>query len=78
MVEVGRREALSLLALGSAGLASTPLWAGGMTSAPLTDAFPEKRGMILRRTRAPLLETPISVFDANDFTPNDRFFVRWH
>jgi DMSO/TMAO reductase YedYZ molybdopterin-dependent catalytic subunit len=78
MVEVGRREALGLFALGSAGIAASPLWAGGPSNPQLTDAFPQKRGMILRRTRAPLLETPMSVFDADDFTPNDRFFVRWH
>jgi DMSO/TMAO reductase YedYZ molybdopterin-dependent catalytic subunit len=34
--------------------------------------------MILQRTRPPLLETPFEVFDAGVFTPNDRFFVRWH
>jgi len=44
----------------------------------LTDAFPGKRGMILQRTRPPLLETPMEVFNQGIFTPNDRFFVRWH
>jgi DMSO/TMAO reductase YedYZ molybdopterin-dependent catalytic subunit len=34
--------------------------------------------MILQRTRPPLLETPFDVFDQGVFTPNDRFFVRWH
>ena len=34
--------------------------------------------MILHRTRPPLLETPFEVFDQGVFTPNDRFFVRWH
>src|SRR5260370_5117874 len=34
--------------------------------------------MILQRTRPPLLETPWDVFDRSVFTPNDRFFVRWH
>ena len=34
--------------------------------------------MILQRTRPPLLETPMEVFDQGLFTPNDRFFVRWH
>ncbi len=77
----GRRDALAMLALGGAGLAATPLIAAGSTTnraPPLSSAFPEKGPMIVRRTRAPLLETPMSVFDANDFTPNDRFFVRWH
>ena len=34
--------------------------------------------MVLQRTRPPLLETPFEVFDHGVFTPNDRFFVRWH
>ena len=45
---------------------------------PTTRAFPQKGEMILQRSTPPLLETPLSVFDAHDFTPNDRFFVRWH
>jgi len=45
---------------------------------PTTSAFPQKGTMILQRSSPPLLETPISIFDAHDFTPNDRFFVRWH
>jgi DMSO/TMAO reductase YedYZ molybdopterin-dependent catalytic subunit len=40
--------------------------------------FPQKTEMILLRTRPPLLETPFDVFDQGVFTPNDRFFVRWH
>lgn len=44
----------------------------------ITRGFPQKAAMILQRSSPPLLETPISVFDADDFTPNDRFFVRWH
>src|SRR6476646_6352831 len=40
--------------------------------------FPEKSGMILQRSRPPLLETPIEVFDQGVFTPNDLFYVRWH
>ena len=78
---VDRRTAL---ALGAGALASTPLWAqlAKPVALALTDAFPAKRGMILQRTRAPLLETPIDAFDGaltdSPFTPNDRFFVRWH
>jgi hypothetical protein len=34
--------------------------------------------MILQRTGPPLLETPFEVFDQGVFTPNDRFYVRWH
>lgn len=44
----------------------------------LTTAFPQKGEMLLVRSRPPLLETPFSVFDDGVFTPNDRFFVRWH
>jgi DMSO/TMAO reductase YedYZ molybdopterin-dependent catalytic subunit len=40
--------------------------------------FPQKGAMLLQRTRPPLLETPFDVFDAGEFTPNDRFYVRWH
>ena len=43
-----------------------------------TGAFTQKGQMILQRTRPPLLETPFEVFDQGVFTPNDRFFVRWH
>lgn len=44
----------------------------------LASDFPQKGTMILQRTRPPLLETPFEVFDQGVFTPNDRFFVRWH
>ncbi|RDI99423.1 sulfide dehydrogenase [Dyella solisilvae] len=44
----------------------------------LTSDFPQKGEMILLRTRPPMLETPFEVFDQGVFTPNDRFFVRWH
>jgi DMSO/TMAO reductase YedYZ molybdopterin-dependent catalytic subunit len=51
---------------------------GGPDERPITTAFPEKGALILQRTRPPLLETPLEVFDGSVFTPNDRFFVRWH
>lgn len=44
----------------------------------LTSAFPQKGQMILLRTRSPLLDTPFDVFDHGVFTPNNRFYVRWH
>src|SRR5437870_11391334 len=44
----------------------------------LTSSFPQKSNVILQRTRPPLLETPFEVFDQGVFTPNDRFYVRWH
>lgn len=52
--------------------------AGGMESRPLSSEYGEKGEMIVLRNRPPLLETPMSVFDSGVFTPNDRFFVRWH
>jgi DMSO/TMAO reductase YedYZ molybdopterin-dependent catalytic subunit len=74
---------------GSAGLAlaTTPAWAltmvdlglpGGPNARPITTSFPQKGAMILQRTRPPLLESPFEVFDQGVFTPNDRFYVRWH
>ncbi|KQM21092.1 molybdopterin-dependent oxidoreductase [Novosphingobium sp. Leaf2] len=52
--------------------------AGGPESRPLASDFPGKGEMIVLRNRPPLLETPMSVFDESVFTPNDRFYVRWH
>ena len=51
---------------------------GGPSDRALTTAFPQKGEMILQRIRPPLLETPFEVFDKGVFTPNARFFVRWH
>src|SRR3954463_12682966 len=51
---------------------------GGPDERPLTTTFPQKGALILQRTRPPLLETPFEVFDRSVFTPNDRFYVRWH
>jgi DMSO/TMAO reductase YedYZ molybdopterin-dependent catalytic subunit len=51
---------------------------GGPDERQMTTAFPQKGALILQRTRPPLLETPFEVFDQSVFTPNDRFFVRWH
>ena len=44
----------------------------------LVSNFPQKGAMLVQRTRPPLLETPFEVFDGDVFTPNSRFFVRWH
>jgi hypothetical protein len=65
---------------------AVPAWAqsiklplpGGPDERPLTQAFPQKGTMVLQRTRPAMLETPFEVFDKGVFTPNDRFFVRWH
>jgi DMSO/TMAO reductase YedYZ molybdopterin-dependent catalytic subunit len=70
------------------GIAATfPAWAdsfvdldlpGGPDRRELTTRFPQKKQMIVQRTRPPLLETPWDVYDRSVFTPNDQFFVRWH
>jgi len=74
--------------LGVAGLLgaySRPAGAGGLVELPfangrreLASNFPQKGPLILQRIRPPLLETPFEVFDQGVFTPNDRFYVRWH
>ncbi|EDT42590.1 molybdopterin-dependent oxidoreductase [Burkholderia ambifaria] len=86
-----RRFLGGLGALGALGLAtlSRPRIAGATESDTielpfangtrmLTSSFPQKKDVILLRTRPPLLETPYEVFDSGVLTPNDRFFVRWH
>ena len=52
-----------------------PFWNG---QRDLVTNFPQKGAVLLQRTRPPLLETPLEVFDQGVFTPNDRFYVRWH
>jgi DMSO/TMAO reductase YedYZ molybdopterin-dependent catalytic subunit len=82
-----RRHFLRTAGAATLALSSAPALAGAMTKLPLpggpdereiTTAFPQKGALILQRTRPPLLETPIEVFDQSLFTPNDKFFVRWH
>jgi DMSO/TMAO reductase YedYZ molybdopterin-dependent catalytic subunit len=82
-----RRHLLGQAALAGAMLTTTPGWAealvklpflSGPQERPMTTAFPQKGAMILQRSRPPLLETPFEVFDKGVFTPNDRFYVRWH
>jgi DMSO/TMAO reductase YedYZ molybdopterin-dependent catalytic subunit len=75
-------------AVGLAGLLGTSTWnamADTLVELPFVNGrrglvtnFPQKGAMLLQRTRPPLLETPFEVFDQGVFTPNDRFFVRWH
>ena len=84
---LSRRQMLWQLGIAGLGLAGAPAWAEELVKLPLpsdprerplTHAFPQKTGMILQRTRPPLLETPMEVFDRGVFTPNDQFYVRWH
>src|SRR6202795_3620972 len=83
---VTRRQLLGAAAVGGLAL-SKAAWAetmtelplpGGPGARPITTDFPTKGPMILQRSRPPLLETPFDVFDKGVFTPNDKFFVRWH
>src|SRR6202453_3887098 len=69
------------------GLLGAPAWSGTEESVVfpfvnggrnLVKTFPQKGAMVLQRARPPLLETPFDVFDQGIFTPNDRFYVRWH
>lgn len=75
----------------SAGAAATLAAGGGVASAaesfvelPMENGrrplgkYPQKRVLIVQASRPPILETPFSVFDESDLTPNDAFFVRWH
>jgi DMSO/TMAO reductase YedYZ molybdopterin-dependent catalytic subunit len=86
-LSLSRRSALRALSIAGFALASVPAWADELVKLPLpsdprerplTRDFPEKSDMILQRTRPPLLETPMEVFDRGVFTPNDQFYVRWH
>lgn len=80
---VGKVAALGALGLAAAAVPRASR-AGGLElpfvngHRELTSEFPGKGPMILQRTRPPLLETPFEVFDQGVFTPNDRFYVRWH
>jgi DMSO/TMAO reductase YedYZ molybdopterin-dependent catalytic subunit len=74
----------SMLALAaSPALAAAPTppnfaFPGGNGARPLATDFPQKGTMVLQRSRPPLLETPFTDFDGEVFTPNEKFFVRWH
>ncbi|WP_353198433.1 molybdopterin-dependent oxidoreductase [Sandarakinorhabdus sp.] len=72
------RRTLIVSALATPAMAQVDLGFSDNPMRLLTSAFPQKGAMILQRSSPPLLETPIDVFDTADFTPNDRFFVRWH
>ena len=78
---LGNAGAATLALTSAPALADTVvklLLPGGPDERTMTTAFPQKGPLILQRTRPPLLETPLEVFDRSVFTPNDRFFVRWH
>ena len=82
-----RRFLAGMGGLGFTGLMGTSAWSGTDESIEfpfvnghrnLVKNFPQKAAMVLQRARPPLLETPFEVFDQGVFTPNDRFYVRWH
>jgi DMSO/TMAO reductase YedYZ molybdopterin-dependent catalytic subunit len=84
---ISRRLLLWQMGLGGLALASRSAraeeiiklpFASGPRGRPITGEFPQKGSMILQRTRPPLLETPMEVFDRGVFTPNNQFYVRWH
>jgi DMSO/TMAO reductase YedYZ molybdopterin-dependent catalytic subunit len=86
---VSRRRFLARAGgIGLAGLLGASAWdamAATFAELPFVNGrrelvtnFPQKGAMLLQRTRPPLLETPFEVFDQGVFTPNDRFYVRWH
>lgn len=82
-VTIARRELIAGAALLAAGSAKAQRIVdlglpGGPSERPTSSAFPQKSEMIVQRMRPPLLETPFEVFDQGVFTPNDRFYVRWH
>lgn len=77
------RRAVLFQAASALALANRPSWADvdfpfGNGQRPLTKDFPQKGTMVLQRVRPPLLETQFSDFDGHVFTPNEKFFVRWH
>ncbi|MBV8150174.1 MAG: molybdopterin-dependent oxidoreductase, partial [Candidatus Eremiobacteraeota bacterium] len=72
--------AAALAAAGESAGAAQERW----VELPMTNgrrplvAYPQKRPLIVQANRPPILETPFSVFDKGELTPNDAFFVRWH
>ena len=70
----------SLRLNGSAHAAEAPLSAGlpeGLYTTAAMETLPGKRPLIRLTTRPPNYETPLPYF-AEDITPNDAFFVRYH
>ncbi len=74
-----KQAAGSLAALGGlsllqrSGLAA----ATGTEESSIMDALPGKEALIKKTYRPPNYETPVNYFDS-PFTPNNRFFVRYH
>jgi sulfite dehydrogenase (cytochrome) subunit A len=80
---MNRKHFLAASAAAAGGAVATPALAQSVSlpfeSGDRTLAkFPQKRQLIVLTSRPVQLETPASVFDVGEFTPNDAFFVRWH
>ncbi len=86
--QLNRRQFLASSAAGASFMAASPAFAqkadvdlhlpGGSGEREVAKHFADKQDLILLRNRPPLLETPMSVFDQGVFTPNNKFYVRWH
>ena len=74
-----KKAAVSLAAIGGVALLqrSGLATATGAEEATVLDALPGKEALIKKTYRPPNYETPVNYFDA-PFTPNNRFFVRYH
>ncbi|MDO9268026.1 MAG: molybdopterin-dependent oxidoreductase [Methylobacter sp.] len=74
-----KKSASSLAALGGLALLQRSGLAAaiGTGKSTILDALPGKETLIKQTYRPPNYETPINYFDA-PFTPNNRFFVRYH
>ncbi|HZL33968.1 MAG TPA: molybdopterin-dependent oxidoreductase [Tepidisphaeraceae bacterium] len=62
---------------GSAAPSAASARAGPPTITRALVKFPEKTELYMLTDRPPQLETPMKYF-ANEITPNEAFFVRWH
>jgi len=67
----------ALLPAGLARAADTAVLPFENGERPLV-TYPGKRPLLRLTARPPQLETPLSVFDGDELTPNDAFFVRYH
>ena len=85
---ISRRNFFRLGAgLGALALTGRSAWVGadeGSIELPFANgtrplvAYPQKRPLMVKTSRAVNLETPFHVFNEGVFTPNDAFFVRWN
>ncbi len=72
-----KKSAGSLAALGGLALLQRSGLATADQVTTIMDTLPGKEALIKKTFRPPNYETPINYFDA-PFTPNNRFFVRYH